>query len=247
MQARWLSCQGGGAYSLNCRHLGRPYRQGWLGIPEDDPRNPAVIADNVGDNAGDVAGMGADLFDSNVAAMAAALVVAQSLTSPEVNTAMVFCMRRSGSSLSIIGIACARIGKKGNPTRALNFSTYITTAIFIVLTAGATAFFEGFEWRIFFASTIGLWSADNRNHHQLFYRRHSPLSAAGAGLTLGLGLHHSVGCVLRFYSALPAMVGIAPRRSVHIKSASRRRRVCHVRNFYGGGRNALNSRHDNQQ
>jgi K(+)-stimulated pyrophosphate-energized sodium pump len=44
-----------------------------LGIPEDDPRNPAVIADNVGDNVGDVAGMGADLFDSNVASMAAAL------------------------------------------------------------------------------------------------------------------------------------------------------------------------------
>ena len=47
-----------------------------LGIPEDDPRNPAVIADNVGDNVGDVAGMGADLFDSNVAAMASALVIA---------------------------------------------------------------------------------------------------------------------------------------------------------------------------
>lgn len=50
-----------------------------LGIPEDDPRNPAVIADNVGDNVGDVAGMGADLFDSNVAAMTSALVIAQSL------------------------------------------------------------------------------------------------------------------------------------------------------------------------
>ena len=101
------------------------------GIPEDDPRNPATIADNVGDNVGDVAGMGADLFDSNVAAMASSLVIAQSLSGTGFNNvSMVFCYAILGLFASIIGIATARVGKKG-PTSALNSSTYVTTAIYL--------------------------------------------------------------------------------------------------------------------
>ena len=101
-----------------------------LGIAEDDPRNPAVIADNVGDNVGDVAGMGADLFDSNVAAMTSALVIAQGLSMPGLAAMeMVLCYSLLGLFASIIGIATARVGKDGNPTRALNSSTYVTTAL----------------------------------------------------------------------------------------------------------------------
>lgn len=130
-----------------------------LGIPEDDPRNPAVIADNVGDNVGDVAGMGADLFDSNVASMAAALVMAIFLDKGSDRYAtMVFCYAAIGLLASAIGVLLARMGKKGSPTRALNMSTYVTTALFAIMTALVTFIFFNVEygWRIWGAMTVGL-------------------------------------------------------------------------------------------
>lgn len=182
-----------------------------LGIPEDDPRNPAVIADNVGDNVGDVAGMGADLFDSNVAAMASALVIAQSLSGDFANTSMIFCYAALGLLASIIGIATGRIGKKGNPTRALNSSTYVTTGIFIVLTAIATAIFEGFSWRIWGAATVGLVvgviigiTTDYfTNDEKPIVRKVAKASKSGPAFTILSGISNG------FISALPAMVGIA--------------------------------------
>ena len=183
-----------------------------LGIPEDDPRNPAVIADNVGDNVGDVAGMGADLFDSNVAAMASALVIAQSLSGGEYNNiSMVFCYAILGLLASIIGIANARIGKNGNPTHALNMSTYMTTGIFLVLTAVATAVFDGFSWRIWGASTVGLivgviigittdyFTDDSKP----IVKKVAHASQSGPAFTVLSGVSYG------FISALPAMVGIA--------------------------------------
>ena len=184
-----------------------------LGIPEDDPRNPAVIADNVGDNVGDVAGMGADLFDSNVASMAAALVMATGLdkiAGNTINEGMVFCYAALGLLASIIGVANARIGKKGNPTRALNTSTYVTTAIFGVLTALATWVF-GFEWRIWGATVVGLvvgviigitsdyFTNDVRPpvHHV------AEASKAGSAFTILSGISYGL------LSVLPAMIGIA--------------------------------------
>ncbi len=184
-----------------------------LGIPEDDPRNPAVIADNVGDNVGDVAGMGADLFDSNVAAMAAALVLAQTIDggTSGVSTMMVFCYAALGLLASILGIATARIGKNGNPTNALNSSTYVTTAIFVALTAVATALFEGFSWRIWGASTVGLlvgviigittdYFTDDTKP---IVKRVAHASHSGSAFTILSGVSYG------FVSALPAMIGIA--------------------------------------
>ncbi|MGI6254831.1 MAG: sodium-translocating pyrophosphatase [Acutalibacter sp.] len=182
-----------------------------LGIPEDDPRNPAVIADNVGDNVGDVAGMGADLFDSNVAAMASSLVIAQSLSGTGYNNiSMVFCYAILGLFASIIGIATARVGKKG-PTSALNSSTYVTTVIYLALTAVATALFPGFSWRIWGAAAVGLlvgviigittdyFTDDSKP----IVQRVAHASSSGPAFTVLSGISYG------FISALPAMVGIA--------------------------------------
>lgn len=128
-----------------------------LGIPEDDPRNPAVVADNVGDNVGDVAGMGADLFDSHVASLSAALILGMALDGGilGINTSMVLCYGALGLFSSIIGVLLARIKEGGDPSTALNTSTYTTTAVFIALTALATAI-SGFNWYYWFATVIGL-------------------------------------------------------------------------------------------
>ncbi len=182
-----------------------------LGIPEDDPRNPAVIADNVGDNVGDVAGMGADLFDSNVAAMVSALVVAQSLGGDFANTEMVFCYSFLGLLASMIGIAPARIGKKGTPTKALNASTYVTTGIFLVLSAVATALIPNFSWNIWGASVtgllvgviIGLATDYFTDDSKPIVKKVAHASASGPAFTILSGTAYG------FISALPAMVGIA--------------------------------------
>ncbi len=122
-----------------------------LGIPEDDPRNPAVIADNVGDNVGDVAGMGADLFDSNVAAIAAAIVLALPLGMVE----LIFCLGALGLLSSIAGVLLARIGANGDPGKALNRGTYVTCGIFAVLTLGA-CLISGFSLRLWGAAVLGM-------------------------------------------------------------------------------------------
>ena len=183
-----------------------------LGIPEDDPRNPAVIADNVGDNVGDVAGMGADLFDSHVASLAAALVMAASLdgVNNSNNVEIVFVFAALGLLSSIIGVVFAKMGKKDNPTRALNLSTYITTGIFAVLTLLATLVF-GYPFRLFIVTVLGLFvgviigiTTDYfTNDEKQPVRKVAKASESGPALTIISGTSYG------FLSVLPAMVGIA--------------------------------------
>ena len=128
-----------------------------LDLPEDDPRNPAVIADNVGDNVGDVAGMGADLFDSYVASIVAVMILGAALSISGNTKYMQIPLVFAGVGIlaSIIGSFTVRIGKKGNPGNALNWGTYTTCAIFGILTAVAT-YFLAYDWRVWGAAAIGL-------------------------------------------------------------------------------------------
>ena len=111
------------------------------GIPEDDPRNPAVIADNVGDNVGDVAGMGSDLFESYVGSIISAITLAAVAAANsgglfDQTTAALFPLILSGVGIlaSVIGILMVR-GKEGsNPANALNMGTYVAGIIVIIVT-----------------------------------------------------------------------------------------------------------------
>ena len=99
------------------------------GIPEDDPRNPAVIGDNVGDNVGDVAGMGADLFESYVGAILSALLLAAG-NAAYIN--LTFLMVACGIAASLIGVVAVKLCKHGDPHKALNLGTYLAAALMIV-------------------------------------------------------------------------------------------------------------------
>ena len=102
------------------------------GIPEDDPRNPATIADNVGDNVGDVAGMGADLFESYVGSIVAAMVLATQFA-PVHNAYAVFPLALAGGGIlaSIIGTFLVRTREGGNPQNALNIGTFGAGALMV--------------------------------------------------------------------------------------------------------------------
>ncbi|MGE0680511.1 MAG: sodium-translocating pyrophosphatase, partial [Candidatus Binatia bacterium] len=119
------------------------------GIPEDDPRNPGVIADNVGDNVGDVAGMGADLFESYVGAMIAALAIGATITGSGFTSlgqsdvtasylrhslmALPLDLAAIGLLASLLGIGSMRVLKNVGPQLALRYSTYLSAGSFLFL------------------------------------------------------------------------------------------------------------------
>jgi K(+)-stimulated pyrophosphate-energized sodium pump len=132
-----------------------------LTLPEDDPRNPAVIADNVGDNVGDVAGMGADIFDSYVASAVAVMILGAALHNSSPGTygigyvTLPIVFAAAGILASIIGMFFVRTSEGQNPTRALNMGTYATCVVFAILSLGVV-FLLDVNMAVFWANIAGL-------------------------------------------------------------------------------------------
>ncbi len=118
------------------------------GIPEDDPRNPAVIADNVGDNVGDCAGMGSDVFESYIVIAIAAMLLGYFAFhgSRLWNNAVVFPLLLGAAGIfgSIIGALCVHSKWKGEPMRALDLAFYVTVIVSAVLSYVFAGWMFGF-------------------------------------------------------------------------------------------------------
>jgi K(+)-stimulated pyrophosphate-energized sodium pump len=145
------------------------------GIPEDDPRNPGVIADNVGDNVGDIAGMGADIFESFVGSIIATIAIGATLTmTPEIlaqfqgasQTAiklkymtMPILVVMAGLVSSFVGVFSIKLFQGGNPAGALRYTTFVAAAIFVILTVIVTKGLGmpmGAFWAIFSGLLCGI-------------------------------------------------------------------------------------------
>ncbi len=209
-----LAKAGGGIYTKTADIAADLVGKVEVGIPEDDPRNPAVVADNVGDNVGDVAGMGADIFDSYVASTVAAMLLGASLFVSDallqaryVLFPLVLCTL--GIVASLIGIRFVRVGKDGNPGRALNSGTLITCAIFAVL-AAATVLLGGYSLGVLWATLAGLVTGVVIGFTSDYYTSsdfHPVMETArvsGSGAAINIITGYSYGLV----SIVPSIIGI---------------------------------------
>ena len=165
------------------------------GIPEDDPRNPGVIADNVGDNVGDVAGMGADIFESFVGSIIAAMIIANEFTTPNAADYVLLPILLGfiGYTASIIGVFSMAFLKNGkDPAAALRNTTFIAAILF----------------------AVGGYGAIQQGYIDVKYGvMHSVVLGSVVGILIGL--------VTEYYTGIEPVFGIKTKAIPHIGEMSK--------------------------
>ena len=162
------------------------------GIPEDDPRNPGVIADNVGDNVGDVAGMGADIFESFVGSIIAAMVIAQASGMDVDYIILPIFLGLAGYAASLVGVFSMRFLKGGDAAAALRNTTFIGAGLFWV------------------AGYYGIGHFDLATGTE-------PMLAVIAGSIVGI----LIGLVTEYYTGIEPVFGVPVKAIPHIGEMSK--------------------------
>lgn len=182
------------------------------GIPEDDPRNPAVLADNVGDNVGDTAGMGADLFESYVGSVVATAVIGASIAvsngSPLQYVILPLALIALGLIASVIGVFSIRVFRQMDPQLALNGSTIVAILLFLLGGAGLTQAMVG-SLAPYWAVLSGLFAGVFIGAVSQYYTSGPPIRSIAKSSQFGTAPNILSGVAVGYLSTVLPLLGIA--------------------------------------
>ncbi len=182
------------------------------GIPEDDPRNPAVLADNVGDNVGDTAGMGADLFESYVGSVVATVVVGAALGAAREEAwrwmTLPLGLISLGLITSVIGVLSIRAFRKLEPQWALNAAVGVAVLAFVVISAWLVPTWVG-SFAPFWATLAGLLAGLFVGGVSQYYTSGPPIREIARSAQYGAATNILSGVAVGYLSTVLPLIGIA--------------------------------------
>jgi len=209
-----LAKAGGGIYTKTADIAADLVGKVEAGIPEDDPRNPAVVADNVGDNVGDVAGMGADILDSYIASTVAAMLLGFSMTNLPASERMLYTifpliLCGLGIFASLIGMLFVNVKEGGRPGTALNLGTIVTCvllSVFVIIVVLVGGYNAGVMW----AAVAGILTGIIIGFTSDYYTSDTgkPVQETARVSTSGSAINIITGFSYGLISVVPAILGI---------------------------------------
>ena len=180
------------------------------GIPEDDPRNPAVIADNVGDNVGDVAGMGADLFESYVNSIIATMVIGLVIFGTKQSVILPLSLAALGILASIIGIFFVRAKDEKHLFNAMNMGLYVSTILAAIFSFSWIKY-QNLDIGIFYAALSGLVVGVVIGLFTQYYtsNKYKPTQSIAVAAQTGAGTNVIQGLAIGMLSTLVPVISVS--------------------------------------